>query len=39
LLATHHRATVRYADRVLAIRDGRVEEVDPADLTLQEDDL
>jgi len=39
LLATHHRATVRYADRVLAMRDGAVSQVDAADLALEEDDL
>jgi putative ABC transport system ATP-binding protein len=29
LVATHHAALVRYADKVLAIRDGQVEAVDP----------
>ncbi|MBA3728114.1 MAG: ATP-binding cassette domain-containing protein [Actinobacteria bacterium] len=31
LVATHHRPIVRFADRVLAIRGGRVEAVDAAD--------
>lgn len=39
LVATHHRPIVRYADRVLAIRDGRVEAVDAADVVVAGEEL
>jgi putative ABC transport system ATP-binding protein len=39
LLATHHRATVRYADRILAMLDGEVHEVDESEVILEGDDL
>jgi putative ABC transport system ATP-binding protein len=39
LLATHHRAIVRYADRVLSIGDGRLAEVDADEVVGAGDEL
>lgn len=39
LIATHHRAIVRYADRVLSIRDGRLEPVDAASVVAAGEEL
>lgn len=39
LIATHHRALVRYADRVLAIHDGSVEQVPAASVVAEGDEL
>jgi putative ABC transport system ATP-binding protein len=39
LIATHHRALVHYADRVLRISDGRLDEVEAADVVVAGDEL
>jgi putative ABC transport system ATP-binding protein len=39
LIATHHRAVIRYADRALGIRDGRVEAVDAASVVAAGEEL
>ena len=39
LVATHHRAVASYADRVLAIADGRLEQVDAESVVAEGDEL
>jgi ABC-type lipoprotein export system ATPase subunit len=39
LIATHHRALVHYADRVLSIGDGRLDEVEAGDVVAAGDEL
>jgi putative ABC transport system ATP-binding protein len=39
LIATHHRALVHYADRVLRISDGRLDEVEAGDVVAAGDEL
>jgi putative ABC transport system ATP-binding protein len=39
LVATHHRALVHYADRVVRISDGRLDEVEAADVVAAGDEL
>ena len=39
LIATHHRALVHYADRVLRISDGRIDEVQAGDVVAAGDEL
>jgi ABC-type lipoprotein export system ATPase subunit len=39
LIATHHRALVHYADRVLSISDGRLDEVQAGDVVAAGDEL
>ena len=39
LIATHNRALVHYADRVLSISDGRLDEVQAGDVVAAGDEL